>query len=326
MTIRKLWPLLLLLLALLLLYLLGPRVEVDERLWQLDLPDDLDTYLARSEARFHQITPGAEKRIVWAGQRGQQTEFAVVFLHGFSATRQELSPLPERVAAQLGANLYLARLAGHGQSGTELAQATVNYWLNDAQEAWALGRRLGKRVVLIGNSTGATLATWLAAQAWATDIAALVLISPNFGPAAPGASLLTWPWGEQLATAVQGPERVWEPANEAQARYWTTSYPTRALLPMMALVKLMERAPLERIQQPILTIYSPADTVIDPGKVAPTLTRIGSMVQEVVTVPAGDQGSNHILAGDICWPENTAGLVDKILAFLTSVVSSSWRG
>ena len=322
MTLRKLWPLFLLLFALILLYLLGPRVKIDERLWHLSLPDDLDAYLARSEARFHNITPGAEKTIIWAGDAGQQTEYAIVFLHGFSATRQELAPLPEQVAAQLGANLYLARLAGHGQTGAELSQTTVNQWLNDAQEAWALGRRLGKKLILIGNSTGATLATWLAAQAWAADIAALILISPNFGPAAPGAALLTWPWGEQLATAIQGPERVWEPANEGQARYWTTRYPTRALLPMMALVKLMERAPLERIQQPILTIYSPADTVIDPGKVAPTLTRIGSLVQEVVTVPAGGQGSNHILAGDICWPENTRPLVSKILTFLTTVVSS----
>jgi esterase/lipase len=325
MTLRKLWPLFLLLLALVLLYLLGPRVETDERLWQLTLSEDLDDYLARAEARFHNITPGAEKTIIWAGDVGQQTEYAVVFLHGFSATRQELAPLPERVAARLGANLYLARLAGHGQTGTEMAQASVNYWLNDAQEAWALGRRLGKKVILIGNSTGATLATWLAAQPWATDIAALVLISPNFGPAAPGAALLTWPWGEQLATALQGPERVWEPANEVQARYWTTHHPTRALLPMMALVKLLEKAPLERIQQPILTIYSPADTVINPGKIAPTLTRIGSMVQEVVTVPAGGQGSNHILAGDICWPENTEPLAGKILTFVTSVVDAPTR-
>ena len=38
--------------------------------------------------------------------------------------------------------------------------------------------RLGERVVVVGCSTGGTLATWLAASG--ADLAALVLISPNY--------------------------------------------------------------------------------------------------------------------------------------------------
>ena len=47
-------------------------------------------------------------------------------------------------------------------------------------------RRLGDKVVIMGVSTGGTLAAWLAAQPGADDVLALVLLSPNFGPSAGG--------------------------------------------------------------------------------------------------------------------------------------------
>lgn len=43
--------------------LLGPRVNVDIVLDEVMLPDNLDLYLAESEARFDDITQGTEKAI-----------------------------------------------------------------------------------------------------------------------------------------------------------------------------------------------------------------------------------------------------------------------
>ena len=60
------------------------------------------------------------------------------------------------------------------------ATATAQDWLDDAREALAIGRRIGDRVVLIGISTGALLATMAALEDNSPDIAALVLLSPNF--------------------------------------------------------------------------------------------------------------------------------------------------
>jgi hypothetical protein len=83
------------------------------------LPDDIETWLARSEqqvASQYALIPETEKRVVWYQQPGMRTDYAVVNLHGFSATRQETAPLAERVAAQLGANLFETRLSGHGHS------------------------------------------------------------------------------------------------------------------------------------------------------------------------------------------------------------------
>ena len=123
------------------------------------LPDDLDAHLAAREAVFDDLTPGTQKRIVWAGTPGEKTPLALIYLHGFSSTSEEVRPVPDRVAAALGANLYFARLAGHGRTGTALAGATAEDWLTDLAEALAIGTRIGERVILLGTSTGATLAT-----------------------------------------------------------------------------------------------------------------------------------------------------------------------
>lgn len=80
--------------------LAGPRVDFDTTLEPVQLPADLDAYLAQSEAQFDDIVPGAEKTIVWSGEPGQKTPLSVIYLHGFSATRQEIAPLPEELPAE----------------------------------------------------------------------------------------------------------------------------------------------------------------------------------------------------------------------------------
>ena len=58
------------------------------------LPADLDVYLAESERQIPDIRPGAEKSIIWAGEPGTKTEFSVVYVHGFSASKEESRPVP----------------------------------------------------------------------------------------------------------------------------------------------------------------------------------------------------------------------------------------
>ena len=111
------------------------------------LPTDLDSYLRDREAVVGGVKPGAEKRIHWAGAAGVQTDWAVVYLHGFSATAEEIRPVPDRVAQGLGANLYYTRLAGHGLGPERFAGPSVNDWMIDVAEALAIGRRIGKRRV-----------------------------------------------------------------------------------------------------------------------------------------------------------------------------------
>ncbi|MDX1515798.1 MAG: alpha/beta fold hydrolase, partial [Woeseiaceae bacterium] len=170
-------------------------------------PDhDIERWLALRESAEDQANgrvPDTGKRIRWRSP-GQRTPIAVVYLHGFSATRQEIAPTAERVAEHLGANLFETRLAGHGRRSAPLAGVRAEDWLADGIEALRIGQRLGERVVVIGTSTGATLALALADQAEFAAVSELVMISPNIAPADANAEWLTRPAGPLLARLIAG--------------------------------------------------------------------------------------------------------------------------
>lgn len=305
--------------ALAVLFGLGPVPQVDTHLNARPLPADLDRYLEQTEASHKGITPGAEKTIVWAHPDKRQTDLAIIYMHGYSATRQETAPLSDQLAQQLGANLFYTRLKGHGLPGVAMAEASVQDWLQDSQEAMQIGQRLGKKVLVIGTSTGATLATWLALQPDNTQVLAYIMVSPNFAPKDPAATVLTWPWSKYFVPLLLGPEHQWQPRNPEQARYWTHRYPVQALLPMMALVKYVRELPLEQISRPILTLYSPDDQVVSPGEIQTAFARFGSAHKQLVALPDTQDVSHHVLAGDILSPEDTPRVRAAILAFIASL-------
>jgi len=263
------------------------------------------------------LIPGTEKRIVWRDP-GQQsgTRYSIVYLHGFSATRQEIAPVAELLAEALDANLFETRLRGHGQARNPLTNVRAEDWLADAAEALAIGASLGDRVIVMGTSTGATLALAMAGHETFSSVAALLLVSPNFAPADGRADFLTWPGGPWLAERLVGKTRTWKPWNELQGRYWSTSYPTAATVEMMRLVKYVRaRLPL-RMDVPVLTFYSPSDTVIDVKAVRSSLEQLH--VPRSVTVEVFESGdpSNHVLAGDILSPSNNLLVVERSIRFL----------
>jgi hypothetical protein len=116
----------------------------------------LDAWLADREARVPRCGRAARRRMIWAdGPR--RTDWSVVYVHGFSASRREASPWPERVAEALGANFFGARLTGHGQDGPAMDRATLRDWRADTAEALAIGRAVGERLLVLSCSTGSTL-------------------------------------------------------------------------------------------------------------------------------------------------------------------------
>lgn len=308
--------------ALAAVYLLGPRVPVDTTVTfdPATIGPDPDAWLARREADIPDIRTGQQKEIVWAdGAAKTPTELAIVYIHGFSASKFELRPVPDLVARELGANLYFTRLAGHGRDGAAMAEASVNDWVNDYAEAIAIGRLLGRRILVMATSTGAALATWAATRPeLAEPVAGLVLVSPNYELRAAGAGLLTGPWGGQIAALIAGRERGFEPINALHAEYWTTRYPTDALLPMAATAELAREAPVERVDAPALFIFSDADSVVSPERIREIAERWGGRTELVTIDEAGDP-ANHVLAGEALSPGTTQEVVDAIVAWAESL-------
>jgi alpha-beta hydrolase superfamily lysophospholipase len=303
------------------LALIFPRDGVDREISfdPASLPDDLDTYLAGAEAGVADLTEGSAKRIVWAGQAGQRTPLAIIYVHGFSATAEEIRPVPDEVAGAMGANLYFMRLAGHGQGGDAMGSVTAGDWIEDMAEAMAIGRRLGDKVVLISTSTGAPLAVLAAADpAMAEGLAGIVMISPNFGLRSAAGMILDMPLARYWGPVVAGARRSFDPVNARHGAHWTTEYPTTALFPMAALVRAGRAADFGRIQVPALFIYAPADEVIDPARIPAVVAAWGGPTQtSEVVMGDGDDPFSHVIAGDILSPGQTDAVTGTILSWLS---------
>ena len=300
-------------------WLFGPRTVVDTTTTfdPKALGADLDAYLESSEATIPGIQPNQHKEIVWTDPVTRaKTPIAIVYIHGFSASPQEMRPLPDMIAADLKANLFLTRLFGHGTTTRPMADVSVNAWVNDFAEAIAIGERLGDRVVVMGTSTGGALATWAAVQpAFKDRIDAVVLCSPNYGVKAFGSSLLTMPFARELAHLVMGETRSFEPGNDLQRAYWTTTYPVDAILPMAEIVKLAVDAPVEQATMPALFLLSPEDQVVEPANTRRMAARWGGS-HELIEVQGVEDPSKHVLAGKAMSPSTTEPLARTVTAWL----------
>ncbi|ABD54020.1 alpha/beta hydrolase [Jannaschia sp. CCS1] len=306
-------------LAVLLFFTVVPREAVDRG--AIEEPDRTDpaAWLAEREARFDDITDGAEARIIWAGAEGDETQTVLLYIHGFSATSEEIRPVPDRVARALGANLIFARLPGHGRSGAAMAEPRAGDWLDEVDVMLSLARDIGDRVVIMGTSTGGTLASWAASDPdMARDVAALVLISPNYQVANPAGALVEWPAARLWVPWIAGAERRFEPLNEGQETYWTTTYPTVATVTLGTLLREARARDYSGVRIPALFVFSDMDQVIS----APAVREFaGAWGGEATLIPvavseAGGDPSNHVIAGDILSPALTDRVAEDVTEWL----------
>ena len=192
---------------LVLLFLMGPKVEapiIDKPLPNIEATfSDLPAWVAEQNAAYPNIKPDNESKLIFADSIPQQTEYAIVYLHGFSGSTADGAPVHQEVAKALGANIYLPRLYAHGLESDEgMLEYTGEKSLDSAREALAVGKLLGKKVILMGTSTGCTLALALAAAH--PELAALVLYAPNIRINHPLDFVATLPWGLQIIRQVEG--------------------------------------------------------------------------------------------------------------------------
>lgn len=312
-------PLILVLLVMAIVFLAGPRVHIDATIHPLALGDDIEFYLDQSESAFGDITPGAEKKIIWAGEQNRKTSLSVVYIHGFTASRQESAPLANIIANKLGANLFYTRLTGHGRGTDGMMNTSVNAWLNDASEALEIGRRVGDKVVVIGMSAGGALAFWLATQPGAKDVSAFVLISPSFKIIDRSSRFLLWPWGQQIAELAVGKVRCRQASSPVHDQFWTNCHPTSSIMTLKGLIKHVHSLNVKTINKPMLMIVSPDDKVIDARETMVMFERIGSDQKVLVEYYDTQDPAHHILAGDILSPHSTQPIAEMIVDFIATI-------
>src|SRR5262245_60842411 len=247
------------LLLLIVVYFLGPQPKPPKLTIDLPAvpsePAALEKYIRDNEAK-HKLKPDNEARIMWMNDSlKEKTEYAVVYLHGFSASQEEGDPVHYEFAQKFGCNLYLSRLEDHGVDTTEpLANVTADRLWNSAKEAYAIGKQLGKKIILVSTSTGGTLALKLCAEY--PDIAANIMLSPNIAINDGNAWMLNNHWGLQIAYLVIGKHRVVKDTTALYAQYWNNRYATASLVQLEELIEsTMKESTFRKVKQPTLLLY-----------------------------------------------------------------------
>lgn len=293
---------------LLIIYFLGPHPKTPQYQTQLPLipatADSMDAYVASQEA-LHAIKPDNEARIVWANDSvHQKTEYAIVYLHGFSASQEEGDPVHRHLARRFGANLYLARLSEHGiDTSDALLNMTATSLWESAKEAYAIGKQLGNKVILMGTSTGGTLALQLAATY--PDVAGLVLLSPNIAINDPNAWITNNPWGLHIARLVKGSKlNIIPNKTEEYKKYWNHEYRLEAVSELEELLETtMNKTTFEKINQPLLTLFyykneSEQDPVVKVSAMKEMFETINTPAPLKKMIPIPNAG-NHVLGSPI---------------------------
>ncbi|MBC7686550.1 MAG: alpha/beta fold hydrolase, partial [Aquabacterium sp.] len=254
----------------------------------------------------HKLRPDNEARIVWANDSvKQKTDYAIVYLHGFSASQKEGDPVHRNIAKQFGCNLYLARLAEHGIDTTEqLINLTADEYWESAEQALAIGKQLGNKVILMGTSTGGTQALQLAA-AYPNDVAALILYSPNIAINDANAWILNNPWGLQIARLVRGSNyNIPEDNRPIYKQYWNKPYRLEATVALQEMLETtMNKTTFNKIKQPTLLLYfykdeQHQDPVVKVSAMKEMFTELGTAdtLKKAIAMPnTGD----HVIASPL---------------------------
>ena len=288
------------------LYFIGP--DPDTPTLSKELPFiaegiNLDSLVHTNESK-HQLKPNNQARIIWADSTHQITDYAIVYLHGFSASQMEGAPVHENIAKKFHCNLYLARLAEHGIDTTDdmINLTADNYW-KSAQLAYAIGKKLGKKVILMSTSTGGTLSLQLAS--YYPEIAGLIMYSPNIAINNPTAPLLNNPWGLQIARLVMHGNYMNIPyKNEEYPKYWNTHYRLEATIALQNLLEAtMTKKTFNQIHQPALALYyykdeQHQDNVVKVSAIKNMMNSIATPIN-LKTILAIPNAESHVLASPI---------------------------
>lgn len=309
------------------IYFVGPNPETPE--YRSELPQvpanaaELVNYIKAKESR-RKIKEDNQARIVWADDSAKsKTKYSIVYLHGFSASQGEGMPVHTNIARKFGCNLYLSRLAEHGIDTTnQMVKLTPEKYWESAQEAFRIGQQLGEEVILMGTSTGGTLALMLASRY--PGIKALVLMSPNIEINDPNAWLLNNPWGLQIARTVLGSDEVIPKDDRAIYRqYWNSPYRIEAVVALQEMLETsMNEETFQKVKQPSLVMYYykdevHQDSVVRVDAIKDMFSKLGTPYNQKKAVAMPNAG-DHVM-GSYIKSKDLEGVEREIENFLLTL-------
>ena len=303
--------------TLVVVYFLGPKIkciELDTILPVISVGiDSISQYVEQQEAQYP-VKPDNESIILWGDSVARPTSYVLLYLHGFSASRNEGYPVTHDFVKEFKVNAYLPRLAEHGLMLDEpLLNMTPTALYNSAKQSLVIAHKLGQKVVIMAISTGCTLALMLAAD-YPKLVDGLILYSPNIKIKDIFSPLLSGPWGLQLTRMAHGSKYYisGDLPDSEDCKYWYCRYRVEAQVYLQQLLDMrMNEKEFAKVHQALFLGYyykdeKQQDQTIDVKAALKMFDELGSPKDQKVKMAFPRAGA-HVIASEI-----TSKSVDEV--------------
>ncbi|TGK02136.1 alpha/beta hydrolase [Leptospira selangorensis] len=273
-----------------------------------DLTQSFDSFYKTKleETKSLHGRPGSEEKLIRYSPG--KTEYTILYIHGFGASRAEGEETVDKISASLKANTYYLRLPGHGTNNEDHRDTPFTEYLRVAEESLLMMDKLGNQTILMGTSMGGLISVYLAGK-YPDKIKDLVLFSPFFDFAVPLAKIFFYPGGMTFGETVQGKIRKSPPKTpddgigEHYYEHWYKDQYLGAIQHVSNATKfVLSQHSLEKIKVPTLLVYYYKDK---------------DHQDKTASVPAMLKGFDKI-GGDTPNPLNTKAQIENGSHVLTS--------
>ncbi|GAB4220618.1 MAG: alpha/beta hydrolase [Spirochaetota bacterium] len=221
------------------------------------LPATFDEYyqMKLKESKEKGARPHNEEKLL---KFADKTKIAMLYIHGYGASRGEGEYVIDTIAKKLKYNTYYLRLPGHGTNMDDHKNTEYYQLLDTAIEAAQMTKLLGDKLVIIGTSMGGAIATYIAAEH--PDIPdAVILVSPFYRFANPvGNALLFRPFFKTVLLFAKYRERhdPYDDPNDNWTMYWYAKNYWASLHSLLDMSDLIARDDVYRkVSCPVLLLY-----------------------------------------------------------------------
>lgn len=296
-----------------------------------DKLESLNVFLADRESA-HNLKPGTEARIEWnCGSELQKTEYAIIYLHGFRASHPEGDPVHRKVAEHFGYNLFLSRLEEHGiQTDYPLLNLSEEKLLQSARFALHIGQKIGRKVIVMGTSTGGSLGLWLASRNEFKDqISSLILYSPLIRFYGINQHLLTNFISRQSLRLFLGKNFLIknEESTEAEDRIWNKEYALQGALVLGSFIrKYMQNSTFSQVDCPVFVGYyyknkEEQDKVVSVHAIKKMVSQLGTRTASITSMNFLEANS-HVICSSLL-SKAVINVTGNTIKFLKSIDAHS---